>query len=94
MALLKALKAALAGTKSTESADPAAAGEDMTNPASMSADGDVLFLSKDLFPAGCKEGDEVVIKAQVKSVGSKVGVTATEVTEAKGDSPAAGDEGY
>jgi hypothetical protein len=48
----------------------------------LSQDGNAFLVSPDLFPEGheCKVGDEVMVKAKVKSVGSKIALTPVEVS--------------
>jgi hypothetical protein len=53
--------------------------EEMENPSAMGSAPEVM-LPMSLFPKGCKEGTEVMVKGTVGKMGSKVGFTPTEVT--------------
>lgn len=61
----------------------------------LSQDGNTFLVSPDLFPDGhvCKAGEDVIVKAKVKSVGSKIALTPTEVsTTIAGDDTEESDE--
>ena len=57
--------------------------EAMENPASSGANGELL-LSADMFTAPPKVGDDIIVRASVTSLGSKIGVMPVEVQGGSG----------
>ena len=66
-------------------------GNPSVDPRSMSSDGKTIFIDKDMFPDGCKVGDEVMITATVLKHGEKYGISVGEIAKknANGESNSA-----